>query len=142
MLRGTHEATVDDKGRVKIPAAFLESLREYGNKFYVTSESGESVRVYPMKVWTKIEDKLASKPSYNRAKQKFLMQTSYYGQVAELDGQGRLLLPQILREAAQAKGQVFVMGELDHLRIWNSARFEAIRKVSGMTPEELNELEI
>ena len=99
------KATVDEKGRVKIPAAFLEDLREYGNKFYVTSESGESVRVYPMKVWNKIEEKLASKPSYNRAKQKFLMQTSYYGQVVELDGQGRILVPPILREAAQGQGR-------------------------------------
>ena len=59
MLRGNYPAKVDDKGRVKIPAAFLESLREYGNKFYVTSENGDYVKIYPMKVWSGIEEKLA-----------------------------------------------------------------------------------
>ena len=54
-----------------------------------------------MKVWSEIEDKLAQMPSTNRAKRKFLMRTSYYGQTVELDGQGRLLLPTVLREAAQ-----------------------------------------
>ena len=90
MLRGNYQARVDDKGRVKIPAAFLEDLREYGNKFYVTSESGEFARVYPMKAWNAIEAKLEKLPSYNRAKQKFLTQTNYYGQVIELDGQGEI----------------------------------------------------
>ena len=98
MLRGNYPAKVDEKGRVKIPAAFLEELREYGNKFYVTSENGDYVRVYPMKIWNEIEEKLAQLSSHNRTKQKFLTRTNYYGQVVELDGQGRLLIPPILRE--------------------------------------------
>ena len=93
MLRGNYPAKVDEKGRVKIPAAFLEELREYGNKFYVTSENGDYVRVYPMKIWNEIEEKLAQLSSHNRTKQKFLTRTNYYGQVVELDGQGRLLIP-------------------------------------------------
>ena len=66
MLRGNYPAKVDEKGRVKIPAAFLESLREYGNKFYVTSENGDYVRIYPMKIWNEIEEKLAQLSSHNR----------------------------------------------------------------------------
>ena len=93
MLRGNYPAKVDEKGRVKIPAAFLEALREYGNKFYVTSENGDYVRIYPMKIWNEIEEKLAQLSSHNRTKQKFLTRTNYYGQVVELDGQGRLLIP-------------------------------------------------
>ena len=86
MLRGNYPAKVDEKGRVKIPAAYLEELREYGNKFYVTSENGDYVRVYPMKIWNEIEEKLARLSSHNRTKQKFLTRTNYYGQVVELDG--------------------------------------------------------
>jgi MraZ protein len=133
---------VDDKGRVKIPAAFLEELREQGTKFYVTSESGEFARVYPMKAWNEIEAKLEKVPSYNKAKQKFLTQTNYYGQVVDLDSQGRILLPPILRDAAKAKGDVFIMGGLDHLQIWNNARFAEMRKASAVTAEDLNELGI
>ena len=88
MLRGNYPATVDEKGRLKIPAAFLEELRKSGKKFYVTSETAIAPRIYPMKVWEEIEEKLAKLSSHNRAKQKFLTRTNYYGQVVEVDGAG------------------------------------------------------
>ncbi len=123
MLRGNYPAKVDDKGRVKIPAAFLETLKEYGERFYVTSENGDYVRIYPMKNWSEIEERLARLSSHNRTKQKFLTRTNYFGQVVEMDGQGRLLIPTVLREAAQMKGDVDVLGNLTYLEVWNHARF-------------------
>jgi len=136
MLRGNCAAKVDDKGRVKIPAAFLEPLREYGNKFYVTSENGDYVRVYPMTIWNEIEEKLARLSSHNRTKQKFLTRTNYYGQVVELDGQGRILVPPILRESAQMRGDVDVLGTLNYLEIWNHTRFLDNLKASPITEED------
>jgi MraZ protein len=121
-LRGNCPAKVDEKGRLKIPAVFLDALREYGNQFYITSPTGESARIYPMKVWSEIEDKLAKVSSQNRAKRKFLMRTSYYGQTVELDGQGRVLLPAVLREAAQTRGDVDVFGALNYLEVMNHTR--------------------
>ena len=136
VLRGNYPAKVDDKGRVKIPAAFLEALREYGNKFYVTSENGDYVRVYPMKIWNEIEEKLARLSSHNRTKQRFLTRTNYYGQVVELDGQGRILVPSILRESAQMRGDVDVLGNLNYLQIWNHTRFLDNLKASPITDED------
>jgi transcriptional regulator MraZ len=136
VLRGNYPAKVDEKGRVKIPAAFLEALREYGNKFYVTSENGDYVRVYPMKIWSEIEEKLARLSSHNRTKQKFLTRTNYYGQVVELDGQGRILVPSILRESAQMRGDVDVLGNLTYLQIWNHTRFLDNMKGSPITDED------
>jgi len=136
VLRGNYPAKVDDKGRVKIPAAFLEALREYGNKFYVTSENGDYVRVYPMKIWNEIEEKLARLSSHNRTKQKFLTRTNYYGQVVELDGQGRILVPSILRESAQMRGDVDVLGNLTYLQIWNHTRFLDNLKASPITDDD------
>ena len=136
MLRGNYPAKVDEKGRVKIPAAFLEALREFGNKFYVTSENGDYVRVYPMKIWSEIEEKLARLSSHNRTKQKFLTRTNYYGQVVELDGQGRILVPSILRESAQMRGDVDVLGNLTYLQIWNHTRFLDNMKGSPITDED------
>jgi MraZ protein len=136
VLRGNYPAKVDDKGRVKIPAAFLEALREYGNKFYVTSENGDYVRVYPMKIWNEIEEKLARISSHNRTKQKFLTRTNYYGQVVELDGQGRILVPSILRESAQMRGDVDVLGNLTYLEIWNHTRFLDNLKASPITDDD------
>lgn len=121
-LRGNSPAKVDEKGRLKIPASFLPDLTEYGNQFYITSTTGESARIYPMKVWNEIEDKLAKVSSTSPAKSKFLMRTSYFGQVVELDGQGRVLLPSVLREAAQTKGDVDVFGKLDYLDVMNHTR--------------------
>jgi MraZ protein len=121
-LRGNSPTKVDEKGRLKIPVSFLEELKEFGNQFYITSQTGESARIYPMKVWGELEDKLEKLPSTNKAKRKFLLRTSYFGQVVELDGQGRLLLPSVLRETAVLKGDVAVLGGLDHLEVMNNAR--------------------
>jgi MraZ protein len=127
---------VDEKGRVKVPANFLDSLKESGDRFFVTSTNGEFVRVYPMKVWTEIEDKLAKLSSHHQTKQKFLMRSNYYGQMVELDGQGRLLIPPVLREAAQMKGDVDVLGNLTYLDVWNHARFLESLNKSPITPDD------
>ena len=140
-LRGNCPAKVDEKGRLKIPAVFLEELKEYGNQFYITSTTGETARIYPMKVWSEIEDKLAQMPSTNRAKRKFLMRTSYYGQTVELDGQGRVLVPAVLRESAQMKGEVDVFGNLDYLEVMNHTRVLDDLKNSPYTEEDDKALE-
>jgi MraZ protein len=136
MLRGNYPATVDEKGRVKIPADFLEELRKSGKKFYVTSSTGDRARVYPMKVWEEIEKKLAKLSSHNQAKQKFLTRTNYYGQVVEVDGQGRILIPPVLRESAQMKGEVDIQGQLTYLEVWNHAQFLEQMNRNPMTAED------
>lgn len=130
MLRGSHPARVDDKGRLKIPAAFLAPLREnYGGQFFVTSLNGLSVRIYPLEVWGRIEERLAQVGSTSRAKKKFLNTVNYYGQVVTMDKQGRVLVPAVLRESAAMKGEVAVLGSLTYLDVWNHQRFlEEIRK--------------
>jgi len=136
MLRGNYPATVDEKGRVKIPADFLEELRKSGKRFYVTSSTGDRARVYPMKVWEEIEKKLAKLSSHNQAKQKFLTRTNYYGQVVEVDGQGRILIPPVLRESAQMKGEVDIQGQLTYLEVWNHAQFLEQMNRNPMTAED------
>ena len=135
-LRGNCPAKVDEKGRLKVPAVFLEELKEYGTQFYITSITGESARIYPMKVWSEMEDKLAKQPSSNQAKRKFLLRTSYFGQTVELDGQGRLLLPAVLRETAQMKGEVDVFGSLDYLEVMNHTRVLDDLKNQPFTDED------
>jgi len=136
MLRGSYPATVDEKGRLKIPADFLASLRKLGAKFYVTSASGDHARIYPLKVWEEIERKLAKRSSYHPAKQKFLARTNYYGQVVEVDAQGRILIPAVLRESAQMKGDVNVQGLLTYLQVWNQARFLEQMAQNPITAED------
>lgn len=140
-LRGNCQAKVDEKGRLKIPAVFLEALKEYGSQFYITSPTGESARIYPMKVWMGIEEKLAKVSSQNRAKRKFLMRTSYFGQTVELDAQGRVLVPPVLRESAQMRGDVDVIGNLDYLEVMNHTRVLDDMKNSPYTEEDDKALE-
>ena len=140
-LRGNSPAKVDEKGRLKIPAGFLEELREFGDQFYITSTNGESARIYPMKVWSELEDRLAKLPSSHKPKQKFLFATSYYGQAVEVDSQGRILIPPVLREAAQMKGDVDVMGHLTYLEVWNHGRSLENLKKSPITDDDLKILD-
>lgn len=131
MLRGNHPATVDVKGRLKIPAAFLPELRKLGDDYYVTSEDGVAAKLYPIREWEAIEAKLNAVPAHDPTRKKFLAKTSYYGQAVTADGQGRVLIPAVLRESAQLTGEeVVVLGTQMHLEIWNRARFVE-REVHG-----------
>jgi len=132
---------VDEKGRLKIPAEYLDGLRQYGNQFYITSVEGNTARIYPMQVWIGIEEKLAKASSQNQAKRKFLMRTSYYGQVVEMDGQGRLLLPTVLRESAKTIGEVAVFGNLDHLEVMNVTHAADQMTKDPITAEDYKALE-
>ena len=105
MLRGSYSARIDDKGRLKIPNAFKAFVEnQHGAKgVYVTSLSGNSVRIYPMSVWMAVEDRLSKMASTHPARVKFLDRVNFYGQVTEFDAQGRVLIPARLRDAAGAE---------------------------------------
>ena len=124
MLRGNATATIDEKGRLKIPSGFRAFIdASWGSDFYVTSLSGESGLIYPLPVWQEIEERLAKLPSFDPTKKKFLDRTNYYGQLASADKSGRILIPTLLRESAQMTGEVAVLGYLNHLDVWNHKRF-------------------
>ncbi len=86
MLRGNAPAKIDDKGRLKVPNAFRAVIHEeHGPEVFVTSLTGESVRIYPMPVWLEIERKLAQAPSTHPARLRFLDRVNFFGQLSELD---------------------------------------------------------
>ena len=101
--------------------SLLES--KYGRELFVTSLSGEYVSVYPMPVWLEVEQKLAQMPSTHPSKLRYLDRVNYFGQVAELDGQGRVLIPVRLRDSATMAGEVDVLGQVNWLDVWNHDRF-------------------
>jgi MraZ protein len=126
MFRGNHPTRVDEKGRLKIPADFKRVIDEkYGQQFYITSLDGKVAQIYPFEEWERIEQKLASLSTFNPTKKKFLSRVNYWGQQVEIDGQGRLLIPQLLRESAAIKGEVAVLGNLTYLEVRNA---ELLRK--------------
>src|ERR1700761_2072330 len=125
MFRGNHPTRVDEKGRLKLPADFKRLVDErYGRFFFITSRNGKRAEIYPLQEWQKVEEKLAPIPNSNPAKQKFLDRVNYFGQVVEIDAQGRLLLPSILRETAKLDGDTAVIGKQDHLEVVDLAEFK------------------
>jgi MraZ protein len=124
VFRGNAPASIDDKGRLKVPNAFRSLLEsKYGRELFLTSLSGEYVRIYPMPVWQDLEQRLAQMPSTHPSKLRFLDRVNYFGQAAELDAQGRVLIPVRLRESATMSGEVDVLGQVNCLDVWNHDRF-------------------
>ena len=124
MFRGNAPARIDDKGRLKVPNAFRSLMEgKYGRELFVTSVTGEFVRIYPMPVWLDIEQKLGAAPSTHPAKLRFLDRVNYFGQTGEFDVQGRILIPVRLRESATMTGDVDVLGQFNYLDVWSHERF-------------------
>lgn len=146
-LRGNNPATVDEKGRLKLPSSFKVELESFAqgegqgvSRHYLTSLDGHSARLYPMPVWEAIEARLATLPSTNPAKRKFLETTAYFGSEVEPDAQGRFVIPPTLREAAQLTGEVAVLGQMDHLALWNKAAFQRRLAAEPLSTEDLAQL--
>ena len=137
MFRGNHPTRVDDKGRLKVPAEFKRVIDEkYGTQFYITSLDGKVAQIYPFEEWERIEQKLANLSTFNPTKKRFLTRANYWGQQVEMDGQGRLLIPQLLRESATIKGEVAVLGNLTYLEVRNMEALQREIETESFTTED------
>ncbi len=137
MFRGNHPAKVDEKGRLKLPAAFKQLLdAQHVSQFYITSVDGKSAEIWPLPEWEKREDRLAESSTLDDAVRKYLNLTSYYGQQVEMDSQARLLLPQILRGAAHLDAEVTVFGMRTYLEVHNREIFEQSLPDNELTAED------
>jgi MraZ protein len=123
-LRGSAATRIDDKGRLKLPTIFRGVIQDqHGADVFVTSLTGECVRIYPMPVWVEVERKLLAMPGNHPSRLRFLDRVNYWGQSGELDGQGRVVISAQLRESASIVGDVRVFGRLEYLEVWNEERF-------------------
>jgi MraZ protein len=136
-LRGSAPARIDDKGRLKIPTLFRGVIHDQqGPDVFVTSVEGDSVRIYPMPVWRAVEEKLSKMPNNHPSRLKFLDRVNYYGQTSELDSQGRIVIPPVLRDSAAIVGDVRVFGRIDYLEVWNGDRFSQRMQQQPWTVED------
>ena len=136
-LRGSAPARIDDKGRLKVPTIFRGIIQDQqGPDVFVTSVTGESVRIYPLPIWLDMERKLLAMPGNHPSRLKFLDRVNYYGQTAELDQQGRVSIPLHLRESASMVGDVRVIGRIDHIEVWNEERFTEKLRREAWTDED------
>jgi MraZ protein len=140
-FRGSAPARLDEKGRVKIPSLFRQQIEEaFGVDVFVTSLHGREILVYPLSMWRALEEKLAALPAIHRAKKKFLERVNFFGQDAALDGQGRVLVPQILRDTAKLPADVVVTGNIDHLVVSDRNALASRLASEDFTAEDYDEL--
>ena len=137
MFRGNIPAKIDEKGRLKLPVAFKQLLDAANvTQFYITSVDGKKAEIWPLPEWEKREKKLLKSSTMNDAVEKYLNLTSYFGQQVEMDNQGRVLIPQILRGAAKMNAEVAVMGTIDHLVAQNLTDADESISANKMTAED------
>jgi MraZ protein len=143
IFRGNHPAKVDPKGRLKLPSGFRELVDEAKiTEFYITSTDGKNAQVWPLKKWEEQENKLSDSSTMESAVEKYLNLTSYYGQQVQMDGEGRVLLPQILRSSARLDAEVAVLGKLNYLEVHNLEDFEQGLQANVLTAEDRQALAI
>jgi MraZ protein len=143
VLMGHAPAKIDEKGRLKVPAGFRKIIEErYGAECFITSTDGERALVYPLPVWYDFQARLAKVPSTSQAKVKLLERVNYFGQVSSIDQQGRVLVPAVLRDVAGIADDVVVLGNSDHLIVWNEERMKKRLSDQPLTAEDFKELEL
>ncbi|MFB0506990.1 MAG: division/cell wall cluster transcriptional repressor MraZ [Thermodesulfobacteriota bacterium] len=123
MFRGRHEHTIDPKGRVSIPAKFREVLgKKYDERLVITNFDGCLV-AYPHEEWILLEEKASSLSMVKKETRAFMR--FFYSSAIEctLDKQGRILIPQTLREYADLDKEVVLVGQLRKIEIWSKKRW-------------------
>jgi len=138
-FRGGYPATIDGKGRVKLPARVREQMEDFGREVYVCSFFPFELRIYPLGVWELIEEHLLAKPSMKASVRKLIERVNY-GQPLEIDEQGRILIPALLREMVDVSGEVVVSGRINHLAVTRKERAASILEQPSLSDEELEEL--
>jgi len=120
-MTGEYQQTLDSKGRLFIPARLREEL---GDEFYVTLSMDKCLYAYSAENWKIFSDKVDSMPY---VKQRAMRPLYAFAAKCELDAQGRILLPQGLRERVGLTKNVTVLGANNHAEFWDSDVWAAIR---------------
>jgi len=150
MFRGTFEHTIDEKGRVSVPARFREVLlASNDDRLVITNFLIGSLRcldVYALATWQELEERLRAKPQFDQRVMRF---QNYYFAAAHdcvIDKQGRILLPPILREYAGLNRDVVFASALEKFRIWDLAQWKQVfgdaERALMERPEDLTDLGI
>ena len=150
MFRGHYTHTVDDKGRVAIPARFREALSGLQEQRLVVTKFALRGRrcldVYPFEAWRRLEDRLLEKKGFD---QKMAQFRNYYVSGAHecvVDSQGRILLPNLLRQYAGLQRDVMFAGDIDKFRIWDNDAWQEVFAADEQafidSPERFGEIDL
>lgn len=136
MFMGEYSHTIDAKGRIIVPAKFRESL---GDNFVVTKGLDNCLFVYTSEDWRKFEEKLRTLPLTNKGARKFTRFFLAGAAEMEIDKQGRILIPSVLREFAALEKDVVLVGVGSRIEIWDKARWNESISIYDDDMEEVAE---
>lgn len=129
-MTGTFEHSIDAKGRLFIPARLREEL---GVSFHLAMGIDQCLAIYPQQTWERFTEKFASLPMSQSAAMRPLFASAAK---CELDSQGRIVVPQKLRQYADLEKEVVILGVNDRAEIWAASRWQA-QEEETMTPEKM-----
>lgn len=130
LFRGANKLNLDAKGRLAIPTRYRERLQECcASELVVTIDKAHCLMIYPLPEWQVIERKVMSMPSMNPAARN--LQRLLVGNATEvvMDGQGRVLLPPVLRKFASLKKQVMLVGQVNRFELWDEEEWNKLMEV-------------
>ena len=136
MFIGEYQHNIDTKGRINVPAKFRDAL---GEKFYLTKGLDNSLFCFPEVEWKVFEEKLKSLPLTNRNARAFVRLFFAGATECSLDKQGRILVPQILREHSQIEKEVMIIGVGTRVEIWSLDKWNAYTDPDNISYDEIAE---
>ena len=150
MFRGISTINLDDKGRIAIPTRYRAELQECCDRQMIVTVAvnekciGESgcLWLYPVPEWERLEHTISKLPTLNKMAGKLRRFVIGNASECEMDGQGRLLLPEKLRSFAEMDRKIVLVGQLNKFEIWNEEAWSAKEKdwLAGDDDEGLEEL--
>ena len=149
MFKGVSPINIDAKGRMAMPAKYRERLRELcDGRLVLTVDFSGCLMLFPEADWEQLERKLARLPDLNSKARSLKRLLMGYASECELDGNGRILLPSVLRDYAKLDKRIVLVGQGNKFEIWdeetwNGSRDEWLAEVAsgeGSLPEELESL--
>lgn len=136
MFYGEYQHSVDAKGRVIIPSKFRDGL---GEKFIVTKGLDNCLFAYSTEEWSNLEAKLKALPFTDKDVRAFVRFFFAGAAECEVDKQGRILLPQNLREYAGLEKDIYVIGVSTRVEIWDKAKWENYSGDENMSADNIAE---
>ncbi len=138
---GKHIHTLDDKGRVSVPAQFRKQLPKEG--LLIGKGMEGSLILYPPEKWRKVRDGLASLSRNSRRNRDIIREFSQYIRSVNIDGQGRITIPNDLIEVSGITHEVVFIGLLDSIELWDAQRYAGREEEQVSTLEEaIEEIDI
>jgi MraZ protein len=138
MFKGQFTYSIDNKGRISIPAKLRKHISpEANDTFVMTRGLSSCIDLYPMDEWLKIEEKLLQLNSFSESEARFLRMISQYASEDKMDSQSRILIPQNLLEYAKIENEVLILGALRKIEVWNPKVFENYLNSSPESYEEI-----